>query len=106
MTAPSNSFRVADNVLVALDCELKGKVSIGRGTPLLRFERLAQCIPIGSIFHPRCTVLDAAGGGIEFGEDCLVEENCVILNRCGRVDVCFQSLTAMKTPRADEDWLR
>jgi dynactin-6 len=50
--------------VICQDAELKGEITIGAGT----------------VVHPKATLF-AAAGPIEIGENCIVEENAVIVNR-------------------------
>ncbi|CAO1613622.1 unnamed protein product [Sympodiomycopsis kandeliae] len=55
---------VGSRVTIAQDCDLRGEISIASGT----------------VIHPKCSVL-ATNGPIEIGQNCIIEETAVIINR-------------------------
>ncbi|GAA5882046.1 hypothetical protein JCM3774_005121 [Rhodotorula dairenensis] len=59
-----DAFKVGSKAVVVADCDLRGDITLGPGT----------------ILQPRCTIL-AVSGPIIFGENNIVEDNVIIVNR-------------------------
>ncbi|GAA5981747.1 hypothetical protein JCM10908_004586 [Rhodotorula pacifica] len=59
-----DAFKVGPKAVVVADCDLRGDITLGPGT----------------ILQPRCTIL-AVSGPIIFGENNIVEDNVIIVNR-------------------------
>ncbi|KWU46129.1 trimeric LpxA-like protein [Rhodotorula sp. JG-1b] len=57
-----DAFKVGPKAVVVADCDLRGDITLG------------------TILQPRCTIL-AVSGPIIFGENNIVEENVIIVNR-------------------------
>ncbi|GAA6010703.1 hypothetical protein JCM11491_002904 [Sporobolomyces phaffii] len=63
-TEIKDSFQIGTKCVVVADCDLRGDITIGQG----------------SVLQPRCTIL-ALSGPIVLGDNNILEENVVIVNR-------------------------
>lgn len=59
-----DKLNVGSRVTIAQDCDLRGEITLASGT----------------VVHPKCSIL-AIDGPIEIGQNCIVEETAVIVNR-------------------------
>ncbi|EOR01688.1 hypothetical protein E3P92_00760 [Wallemia ichthyophaga] len=59
-----DKISIHPNALVCQDADLRGSITISSGT----------------VIHPKCTIL-AVPGAIVIGENCIIEESAIIVNR-------------------------
>lgn len=77
-------FEIGSKCIIANDVDLRGDITIGSGVPhldpSLMIGQLTRFTDPGCILHPKCTIV-ASSGPIVIGNNNIIEEQAVIVNR-------------------------